>query len=90
MIESINRLDRLEEDAEQRTFELNNDSLNESVINSTELRYTHMEMDLVTALGPVPRMSSRTSTRAQSHQRVTNKKYILPVEIEQHILQTCY
>ena len=88
--QSCGRLDRLAEDSELRTFELNQDHLDQVIINSTELRFTHLEMDLVTAKGPVPRTSSRASTRAQSSRRAPNQKFLLPAATEQHILQLCH
>ena len=91
------RLERLSEDAEQRTFELGNDNLDEFVVNSTELRFSDVEMDkyVVPPAGPAVaavRRSSRSSVRASisSAGVHVNKKYILPVEIEQHILKHCY
>jgi hypothetical protein len=85
------RLDRLDEDPEKRTFEYNQDSSEEFVFNSTELRWSDFEMDMVTPVGIVPRKSARPSTRNQSRAPATvlTKKYILPVEIEQHILESC-
>jgi hypothetical protein len=86
------RLDRLTEDPEQRTFEMNNDSSEEFVINCTELRWSDFEMDLVTPVGVAPRKTVRRSPRARGSCTptiVTNKKYILPIDIEQHILESC-
>ena len=84
-------LSRVSEDAEQRTFELNNSS-EMFLVNSTELRHVNIELDLVPPLGPAVtvRRSSRGMTRAQSSGgRVLDKKYTLPIELEQAILGDC-
>jgi hypothetical protein len=87
------RLDRLSEDPEQRTFELNNDSAEEFVINSTELRFSNIEMDkYVVEPASIVRRSARPLARAQSGSINQNikKKFVLPVEIEQHVLKHCH
>ena len=91
---AVCRLERLAEDPEQRTFELSNDSSEKFVINSTELRFSDIEMDkyVVELTGPVVRRSARPLARAQSCTMNKNikKKYVLPTEIEQHVLKHCH
>lgn len=82
-------LTRASEDAEQRTFELDTSS-ELFLVNSTELRYVNVELDLVPPLEPAVRRSSRGMTRAQSSgSRFLNRKYNLPIELEQAILEDC-
>ena len=82
-------LTRASEDAEQRTFELDTGS-ELFLVNSTELRHVNIELDLVPPLEPAVRRSSRGMTRAQSSGgRVLNRKYTLPIELEQAILGDC-
>ena len=85
---AVRWLNRLEEDPEQRTFELIGDS-NQFVVNSTELRLTKIEMERVRVAGAPVRVSARASTRAQ--QRVDRPvKYNLPAATEQVILNSCW
>jgi hypothetical protein len=82
-------LSRLAEDPAQRTFEVNPEA-REFIINSTELRYSSVELDLVVPTGPALRRSSRAVTQAQSsHGQVLHRKYIISIETEQAILQRC-
>ena len=77
---------RLAEDPEQRTFELTGKE-EQFVINSTELRYVNVGIELVPPIGAPVRRSCRGSTRAQSSRgQVLNRKYVLPIESEQTIL----
>ena len=79
-------LARLAEDPEQRTFELTGEE-EQFVINSTELRYVNVSLDLVPPVNAPTRRSSRGLTRAQSSgYQVLKRKYILPIESEQAIL----
>ena len=61
---------RLEEDDEQRTFELEGDEsgkIDDSkvvVIDSTELRCHSIEMEVLEAEGPAVRRSTRTAARS--------------------------
>ena len=72
-----------------RTFELDTGS-ELFLVNSTELRHVNIELDLVPPLEPAVRRSSRGMTRAQSSGgRVLNRKYTLPIELEQAILGDC-
>eukprot|EP00656_Telonema_subtile_P027936 TRINITY_DN3014_c0_g1_i1.p2 TRINITY_DN3014_c0_g1~~TRINITY_DN3014_c0_g1_i1.p2 ORF type:complete len:105 (-),score=15.04 TRINITY_DN3014_c0_g1_i1:125-439(-) len=57
------------------------------LINSTELTVTNLELDLVTAKGPVPRTSCSTSPVKQAR---TEPEVSLPAATEQHILQLCH
>lgn len=85
---AVKWLDRLSEDPEQRTFELNHESVETFVINSTELRMSNLELDKVVPTGAAPRRQLRASTRNSS--RVRKEKFMLPIQIEQHILETLY
>jgi hypothetical protein len=86
---AVQWLKRLDEDPQQRTFEVDT-SAKQYVINSTELRFTDVELELVPPIGPAVRRSGRGMTRAQSSGgRVLNRQYVIPIEIEQTILNTC-
>ena len=92
---AVRWLSRLQEDAEQRTFELNDDAdgSNQFIVNSTELRFTDIELLDVAAAGPAPvRRSKRAATQAaaQYDGKLKAKKYELPVETEQIILKACW
>lgn len=79
-------LSRVDEDPEQRTFELDG-SGEEFLINSTELRHSNVDLELVPPMQPALRRSSRAMTRAQSSGgQVLDRKYVLPIESEQAIL----
>lgn len=83
---AVRWLTRLAEDPQQRTFELDTSS-EQFIINSTELRFSELELDKheVQPITPVVRRSNRGMTKAQSHQgKVLNKKYVVP------ILKYCY
>ena len=83
---AVRWLARLAEDPEQRTFELTGEE-EQFVINSTELRYVNVSLDLVPPVNAPTRRSSRGLTRAQSSgYQVLKRKYILPIESEQAIL----
>ena len=83
---AVRWLARLGEDTEQRTFELTGEE-EQFVINSTELTYVNVSLDLVPPVNAPTRRSSRGLTRAQSSgYRVLKRKYILPIESEQAIL----
>ena len=83
---------RLAEDAEQRTFELDNKS-KQFIFNSTELRAINVEMPRVCA-GPTPvrpPVNTRSaSDRARAGCGPRDGKYTLPVESEQGILKLCW
>jgi hypothetical protein len=86
---AVRWLGRLAEDPQQRTFELAPES-EEFIINSTELRFKDVELELVPPLGPVVRRSARPMSKAQSSKgRVLNRKYVIPAETEQAILNEC-
>ena len=72
---SVKWLSRLAEDPEQRTFELDHTSVEQFVINSTELRLSNLELDKVSPLGPAPRRQLRASTRNNTNSRVTKEKF---------------
>ena len=89
---SVRWLARLDEDEQQRTFELSNEEGEEFTINSTELRLSEIELDKVVPAGPIPRRSGRqhASSRARNCEQNMSTKYILPAAIEQHILETLH
>ena len=73
----------------QTSFEVDPDA-REFIINSTELRYANVELELVPPIGSALRRSSRAMARAQSsHGHVLCRKYVIPNETEQAILQCC-
>ena len=77
------------EDPEQRTFELDPSS-KQFTINSTELRFSKLDLDKVDPILPAVRRSNRGMTKAQSCRgEILNKKYVVPIETEQAILQSC-
>ena len=83
---AVQWLARVAEDPEQRIFELVEGG-EHFLINSTELRFGGVGLELVPPLGPAVRRSSRGLTRAQSSGgRVLPRKYVLPIESEQAIL----
>ena len=83
---AVRWLARLAEDPEQRTFELTGEE-EQFVINSTELRYVNVALDLVPPIVAPVRRSNRGLTRAQSSgNQVLKRKYVLPIESEQAIL----
>lgn len=87
---AVRWLTRLDEDPEQRTFELDPGS-EIFTINSTELRWNNIELDRVLPAEPQVRRSSRGMTRAQSNQGIVlPSKYTIPVEAEQAILNDCW
>jgi hypothetical protein len=86
---AVQWLIRLDEDPQHRTFEVDNDAP-QYIINSTELRYANVELELVPPIGTPLRRSSRGMTRAQSSGgRVLCRQYVIPFETEQAILQEC-
>jgi hypothetical protein len=86
---AVQWLTRLTEDPQHRTFEIVPEAA-KFVINSTELRYTDVELELVPPIGPVVRRSGRAMTKAQStNGKTLNRKYTIPVETEQAILSNC-
>lgn len=90
---AVRWLKRVESDEQQRTFELSSTDDDQFVINSTELRHSGFELDKVAPLGPIPRRSARPSTQVSSRARAAQSnvttQYVLPVTIEQFILETC-
>ena len=93
---AVRWLSRLEEDAEQRTFELEGDDsgrVDDSrwvVINSTELRFHSIEMEVLEAEGPVVRRSARTAARSAISQAHLTRKYRLPTATERAVLKACW
>jgi hypothetical protein len=93
---AVRWLHRLEEDAEQRTFELEGgvvcgvDAPKVVVINSTELRWHSIEMDLLEATGPAVRRSARTAARGSGSGEHLARKYRLPTNAEVAILKECW
>ena len=86
---AVRWLGRASEDSQLRTFELDKTSA-QVVINSTELRWSDIELLRVRPLGPAPHRSSRKATKTQSGGEQRPLRYELPVEIEQAILQECW
>ena len=85
---AVRWLQRLSEDPEQRTFEYHvNDTAEVSVLNSTELRHTNIELELVPPMGATLRRSNRSVPRGHT---AGSRKYSLPVAIEQAILNDCW
>lgn len=84
------RLNRLSEDPEQRTFELNHACVEQFIINSTELRLLNLEIDKILPIGAAPRRQVRASTRNGTNRRVTIEKFVIPIQTEQHIMETLY
>ena len=83
---AVRWLARLAEDPEQRTFEFTGEE-EQFVINSTELRYVNVALDMVPPIAAPVRRSNRGLTRAQSSSnQVLRRKYVLPIESEQAIL----
>ena len=93
---AVRWLSRLEEDAEQRTFELEGDDsgrVDDSrlvVINSTELRFHSIEMEVLEAEGPAVRRSTRTAARSATSRAHLTRKYRLPIDAEDAILKACF
>ena len=93
---AVRWLHRLEEDTEQRTFELEGgvvcgvDAPKVVVINSTELRWHSIEMDLLEATGPTVRRSARTAARGSGSGEHLARKYRLPIDAEVAILKECW
>ena len=88
---AVRWLSRLAEDPEQRTFELDNNS-EQFIFNSTELRAIDVGMTRARA-GPTPvRPVTRSghSGRGGLGRGVRGRKFTLPVESEQAILQLCW
>ena len=89
-------LDRLVEDPdpELRPFELAADSTAEFIVNSSELRCTHIELIPDHPVGPAVRRSRRVrgghdrDGRGVAH--LQGRKFELPVETEQTILRSCW
>jgi hypothetical protein len=90
---AVRWLERVDDDEQQRTFEFSSTDGSQFVINSTELRHSGFELDKVAPLGPIPRRSARSSTQVSSRARAAQSniptQYVLPVQIEQFILETC-
>jgi hypothetical protein len=90
---AVRWLERVDDDEQQRTFEFSSTEGSQFVINSTELRHSGFELDKVAPLGPIPRRSARSSTQVSSRARAAQSniptQYVLPVQIEQFILETC-
>ena len=89
-------LGRLAEDPELRTFELDADCTDEFIVNSSELRCTHIELIPDRPVGPAVRRSRRVHA-GHGHDRdgrgvahLQGRKYTLPVETEQTILRSCW
>ena len=93
---AVRWLSRLEEDDEQRTFELEGDDsgkVDDSkvvVINSTELRCHSIEMEVLEAEGPAVRRSTRTAARSATSSAHLTRKYRLPIDAEDAILKACF
>ena len=93
---AVRWLSRLEEDDEQRTFELEGDDsgkVDDSkvvVINSTELRCHSIQMDVLEAEGPTVRRSSRTAARSATSSAHLTRKYRLPIDAEDAVLRACF
>ena len=89
---AVRWLNRAEDGEQQRTFNLCSTNSTQFVINSTELRHSCFELDKVAPLGPIPRRSARSSTQASSKARAAGRnpitQYVLPVQIEQFILES--
>ena len=88
---AVRWLSRLADDPEQRTFELDNNS-EQFIFNSTELRAIDVGMTRVRA-GPTlvrPVTRSGHSGRGGLGRGVRGRKFTLPVESEQAILQLCW
>ena len=86
-------LDRLDEDPELRTFELTADSTAEFIVNSSELRCTHIELIPDRPVGPTVRRSPRGSGCHDGGGRGVRHlqgKHTLPVETEQVIMCSCW
>ena len=90
---AVRWLERVDDDEQQRTFEFSSTDGSQFVINSTELRHSGFELDKVAPLGPIPRRAARSSTQVSSRARAAQSniptQYVLPVQIEQFILETC-
>jgi hypothetical protein len=93
---AVRWLSRLEEDDEQRTFELEGDDsgkVDDSkvvVINSTELRCHSIEMEVLEAEGPAVRRSTRTAARSATSSAHLTRKYRLPIDAEDAVLKACF
>ena len=92
---SVRWLDRLVEnpDPELRPFELAADSTAEFIVNSSELRCTHIELIPDRPVGPAVRRSQRGhGGHARGGRGVAHLqgKCTLPVETEQTILCSCW
>ena len=81
---AVRWLGRAAEDAQLRTFELD-ESAPQVVINSTELRWSNIELVRVPPVGVALRRSSRNAASTR-----LLKQYQLPVASEQAILQECW
>ena len=84
---------RLEEDdIEHRTFELDYD-VEQFVINSTELRWSNIQLEPIDPVATPVRVQTRRSPRHHGVQRqepaLRPGKYTLPVDTEQSILTEC-
>ena len=86
---AVRWLCRASEDSQLRTFELNK-SKPKVVMNSTELRWSNIELNEVRPLRPAVRRSPRAGARAQGEGQQVMQQYKLPVETEQAILQECW
>jgi hypothetical protein len=60
------------------------------VINSTELRFHSIEMEVLEAEGPVVRRSPRTAARSAISQAHLTRKYRLPTATEHAVLKACW
>merc|ERR1712022_99101 len=90
---AVRWLGRMAEDPELRTFELAAGSTDEFIVNSSELRCTHIELIPDRPVGPAVRRSQRGhGGRARGGRGVAHLqgKYTLPVETEQVILCSCW
>ena len=90
---AVRWLERVDDDEQQRTFEFSSTDGSQFVINSTELRHSGFEFDKVAPLGPIPRRLARSSAQVSSRARAAQSnvptQYVLPVQIEQFISETC-
>ena len=86
------RYSRSDDDSEQRTFELCSTAPT-SVVNSTEIRFTQIELDPVRQVLPLLRRNPHRSgvlRHGQDAEVNRLKQFTLPVVTEQHILNGCW
>ena len=90
---AVRWLGRLTEDLELRTFDLDAECTDEFIVNSSELRCTHIELMHHCPVGPAVRRSPRgygghvRDGRGVAH---LQGKCTLPIETEQTILRSCW